>query len=76
MQIARPRGAHVIATVRGDADEARRRLGAEEAYGTKAVEVIEALRASHPAGVDASEVRIRLCHDRIAHASVVLKAHG
>jgi len=52
VQMARSRGAHVIATVRGDADEARR-LGAEEVYDTKAVDVIDALRASHPDGVDA-----------------------
>jgi NADPH:quinone reductase len=52
VQMARSRGAHVIATVRGDADEARR-LGAEEVYDTKAVDVIDALRASHPNGVDA-----------------------
>jgi NADPH:quinone reductase len=52
VQMARSRGAHVIATVRGDADEARR-LGAEEVYDTKTVEVIGALRASHPNGVDA-----------------------
>jgi NADPH:quinone reductase-like Zn-dependent oxidoreductase len=52
VQIARSRGAHVIATVRGDADEARR-LGAEEVYDSQAVDVIEALRADHPDGVDA-----------------------
>ena len=53
VQMARCRGAHVIATVRGDADEARR-LGAEEVYDNKAVvEVADALRASHPDGVDA-----------------------
>jgi NADPH:quinone reductase-like Zn-dependent oxidoreductase len=52
VQMARSRGAHVIATVRGDADEARR-LGAEEVYDTKTVDVIDALRASHPDGVDA-----------------------
>jgi NADPH:quinone reductase len=52
VQMARSRGAHVIATVRGDADEARR-LGAEEVYDTKAVDVIDSLRASHPNGVDA-----------------------
>jgi NADPH2:quinone reductase len=52
VQMARSRGAHVIATVRGDADEARR-LGAEEVYDAKAVDVIDALRASHPDGVDA-----------------------
>jgi NADPH2:quinone reductase len=52
VQMARSRGAHVIATVRGDADEARR-LGAEEVYDTKAIEVVDALRASHPDGVHA-----------------------
>jgi NADPH:quinone reductase len=52
VQIARGRGAHVVATVRGDADEARR-LGAEEVYDTKAVDVVDALRTAHPEGVDA-----------------------
>jgi NADPH:quinone reductase-like Zn-dependent oxidoreductase len=52
VQMARARGAHVLATVRGDADEARR-LGAEEVYDTKAVDVIDALHAAHPDGVDA-----------------------
>jgi NADPH:quinone reductase-like Zn-dependent oxidoreductase len=49
---ARARGVRVIATVRGDVGEARR-LGAEEVYDTKAVEVVDALRAAHPDGVDA-----------------------
>jgi NADPH2:quinone reductase len=52
VQMARSRGGHVIATVRGDADEARR-LGAEEVYDTKAVDVIDALHVAHPDGVDA-----------------------
>jgi NADPH:quinone reductase len=52
VQMARSRGIHVIATVRGDADEARR-LGAEEVYDSQAVDVIDALRADHPDGVDA-----------------------
>jgi NADPH:quinone reductase len=52
VQMARSRGAHVIATVRGDTDEARR-LGAEEVYDSQAVDVIDALRADHPDGVDA-----------------------
>jgi NADPH:quinone reductase-like Zn-dependent oxidoreductase len=52
VQIARSRGAHVIATVRGDAGEARR-LGAEEVYDSRAVDVIDALRAAHPDGADA-----------------------
>ncbi len=52
VQMARARGAHVLATVRGDVDEARR-LGAEEVYDTKAVDVIDALHAAHADGVDA-----------------------
>jgi NADPH2:quinone reductase len=52
VQMARGRGVHVIATVRGDADEARR-LGAEEVYDTEAVDVVDALRTDHPDGVDA-----------------------
>jgi len=50
VQMARSRGAHVIATVRGDAGEARR-LGAEEVYDSQAVDVIDALRAAHPGQV-------------------------
>ncbi len=52
VQMARSRGAQVIATVRGEADEARR-LGAEEVYDSQAVDVIDAIRAAHPDGVDA-----------------------
>ena len=52
VQMARARGAHVIATIRGDADEARA-LGAEEVYDTKTGDVIGALQAAHPEGVDA-----------------------
>jgi NADPH2:quinone reductase len=50
--IARSRGAHVIATVRGDDGEARR-LGAEEVYDSQAVDVIDALHTAHPDGIDA-----------------------
>ena len=52
VQMARSRGAHVIATVRGDADEARR-LGAEQVYDSQAVDVIEALHADQPDRADA-----------------------
>jgi NADPH:quinone reductase len=52
VQMARARGAYVLATVRGDPDEARR-LGAEEVYDTQAVDAVDALRAAHPDGVDA-----------------------
>jgi NADPH2:quinone reductase len=52
VQMARDQGVHVIATVRGDVDEARR-LGAEEVYDTKAVDMVDAVRASHPDGVEA-----------------------
>jgi D-arabinose 1-dehydrogenase-like Zn-dependent alcohol dehydrogenase len=46
------RGAHVIATVRGDDGEARR-LGAEEVYDSQSTDVIDALHAAHADGVDA-----------------------
>ena len=52
VQMAKARGAHVIASVRGDADEARR-LGADEVYDTQTGDVIEAIKAKHPQGVDA-----------------------
>jgi NADPH2:quinone reductase len=52
VQMARSRGAHVIATVRGDVDGARR-LGADEVYDTTTRHFVEALSASHPEGVDA-----------------------
>jgi NADPH:quinone reductase len=74
VQMARSRGAHVIATVRGDADEAHR-LGAEEVYDTKAVEVIGALRASHPGGVDAVLDLIN-GKDAIRRDAEILKAGG
>jgi NADPH:quinone reductase-like Zn-dependent oxidoreductase len=74
VQMARSRGAHVIATVRGDADEARR-LGAEEVYDTKGVDVIGALRASHPCGVDAVLDLVN-GKDAIRGDAEILKAGG
>ena len=52
VQLARHRGAHVIATVRSGADEARR-LGADEVFETGDGDVITAILAAHPDGVDA-----------------------
>src|SRR6202030_4723719 len=74
VQMARSRGAHVIATVRGDADEARR-LGAEEVYDTNAVDVVAALRASHPDGVDAVLDLVN-GRDAIRRDAEILKAGG
>jgi NADPH:quinone reductase-like Zn-dependent oxidoreductase len=51
MQLAKSRGAHVIATVYRDADEAVR-LGAEEVYDITEVDVIDAIKQKHPDGVD------------------------
>lgn len=51
VQMARARGAHVIATVRGNADEARR-LGAQEVYDTSIVDSVDAIHAAHSDGVD------------------------
>ena len=48
VQMARSHGAHAIATVRGDADEAGVGFGAEEVYDIEAVDVIDALRSDHP----------------------------
>jgi NADPH:quinone reductase-like Zn-dependent oxidoreductase len=52
VQIAHARGAHVIATVRGNPDDAIR-LGADEVYDSKTLDPVEALRAAHPDGIDA-----------------------
>jgi NADPH:quinone reductase-like Zn-dependent oxidoreductase len=52
VQMALARGAHVIATVRGDTEEARR-LGADEVYDSKKLDVIDALHRAHEDGVDA-----------------------
>jgi NADPH2:quinone reductase len=51
VQIARSRGAQVIATVRGDAEEAHR-LGVDEVYDTTTVDAIDGLHTAHPDGVD------------------------
>ena len=74
VQIAHSRGAHVIATVRGDADEARR-LGADEVYDTNTVDVLEAIRAAHPDGVDAVFDLVSR-KDAIRHDAEVLKSGG
>ena len=52
VQIAKHRGAHVIATVRSGADEARR-LGADEVFEIGDGDVLAEIRAEHPEGVDA-----------------------
>jgi NADPH:quinone reductase-like Zn-dependent oxidoreductase len=74
VQIAHARGAHVIATVRSDADEARR-LGAEEVYDTNTLDVLEAIRAAHPDGVDAVFDLVS-GKDAIRHDAEVLKSKG
>lgn len=74
VQMARARGAHVIATVRGDADEARR-LGAEEVYDTKAIDVIRAIHAAHSDGVDGVFDLVN-GKDAIGRDAEILKAGG
>jgi NADPH:quinone reductase-like Zn-dependent oxidoreductase len=74
VQMARARGAHVIATVRGGADEARR-LGAEEVYDSKAVEVVPAIHAAHPDGVDAVLDLVN-GSDEIRRDAEILKSGG
>ena len=66
VQMARSRGAHVIGAVRGDTDEARR-LGADDVYDTTAVDLVDAVRAAYPEGVDAVldvvNERTAICRD-------------
>ena len=74
VQMARSRGAHVIATVRGDTAEARQ-LGAEEAYDARACNVLAALHAAHPEGVDAVLDLVN-GSDAIGHDAEILKSGG
>jgi len=74
VQMSRSRGAHVIATVRGDADTARR-LGAEEVYDTNTGDVIAALHAANPEGVDAVLDLVN-GKDTIARDAEILKSGG
>jgi NADPH:quinone reductase len=53
VQIAKTRGAHVIATVRGDSSGDAKKLGAQEVDDSKSTDVIAAIRNAHPDGVDA-----------------------
>ncbi|MEI7833988.1 MAG: NADP-dependent oxidoreductase, partial [bacterium] len=52
VQMAHARGAHVIATVRGGVEEVRS-IGADAVYDATAIDVIAALHAAHPEGIDA-----------------------
>ena len=52
-QIAHARGAHVIATMRGDARSYARDLGADETVAYDAENVLETIEAAHPGGIDA-----------------------
>jgi NADPH:quinone reductase-like Zn-dependent oxidoreductase len=74
VQMASARGAHVIATVRGDADEARR-LGADEVYDTTSGEALNALRAAHPDGVD-GVLDLVNGPDAIRHDAEIVKSGG
>jgi NADPH:quinone reductase-like Zn-dependent oxidoreductase len=52
VQMAHARGAHVIATVKGDTASADQ-LGADEVIDVDEADLIQALRGTHPEGVDA-----------------------
>jgi len=52
VQMGRARGAHVIATVRGDSNEARK-IGAEDVFDVSNGDVIDQIRARYPGGIDA-----------------------
>jgi NADPH:quinone reductase-like Zn-dependent oxidoreductase len=74
VQMARPRSAHVIGTVRGGADEAHR-LGADDVYDTNAGDAVDAIRAAHPDGVDAVLDLVN-GPDAIRRDAGMLKARG
>jgi NADPH2:quinone reductase len=74
VQLARARGAHVIATVRRDADEAVR-LGADEVHDSREVDPIDAIERTHPEGVDAV-LDIVNGADAIRRDADILKADG
>ena len=74
VQMARARGAHVIAIVRGNIDEARL-LGADETYDASSGDVIDAVRISHPDGVD-SVLDIVNGSDGIHRNAEILKPEG
>ena len=74
VQMARARGAYVLATVRGDADEARR-LGADEVYDTKVGDVIAAIHSVHLDGVDAVLDLVN-GKDAIARDAEIIKRGG
>lgn len=74
VQLARARGAHVIATVHRHPDEAAQ-LGAEEAYDSSEVDVIDAITRKHPDGVDAV-LDVVNGADAIRRDADILKAGG
>jgi NADPH:quinone reductase-like Zn-dependent oxidoreductase len=74
VQMARSRGANVIATVRGDADEARS-LGAEEVYDTKVGDAIAAIHGAHPEGIEAV-LDLVSNSDAIKRDAEILKSGG
>jgi NADPH:quinone reductase-like Zn-dependent oxidoreductase len=53
VQIARDRGARVIGTGRSTSEQFARDLGVEEFVAYDTEDVVQAMKASHPAGVDA-----------------------
>lgn len=74
VQLARARGAHVIATVHRDSEEAAR-LGAEDVYDSLDVDVIDAIKRQHPHGVDAV-LDVVNGADAIRRDAEILKADG
>jgi NADPH:quinone reductase len=74
VQVARARGAHVIATLHRDTNEAVG-LGADEAYDSFEVDVIDAIKRKHPHGVDAVLDVVNNA-DAIRRDAEILKAGG
>jgi NADPH:quinone reductase-like Zn-dependent oxidoreductase len=75
VQLARARGAHVIATARSGKEEMVRRLGAAEVIAYDRRDVSTAVKAGHPEGVDAV-LDVASDRDAIKTLAAAIRAGG
>ena len=76
IQMAAGQGVHVIATGRAEDQQYLRRLGASETLDFTQGDVVEAVRAAHPGGIDAVLDVVTRDWASLAHTAQVLRAGG
>jgi NADPH2:quinone reductase len=76
IQMAARQGDHVIATARSENQEYVRSLGASETIDYTQGDVVEAMRASHPGGIDAVLDVVTRQPAALAHTAQALRAGG